>query len=181
MRQSKKDKQFDKVAAVGFFVNFCAIFSLILIVGLLTVADSFGSTPGGVAALSQSLVGKNECQCPATDCEVCGSVAPAVLFPVSSDHPAENAIEIAVGDDGFSVKELSLVFSSSRTLRITNNGVNSHSFAMDAIGLNSGAIAPGQSVTVLLEGFSQDSPSLEFHSDIASDSREDFSGLIILE
>ena len=181
MRQSKKGKQFDKVAVIEFFINFCTIFSLILIIGLLIVADSFGGISGGAAALSQSLVEKNECQCPATDCGVCGSVAPAVLFPVSSDHPAENAIEIAVGDDGFSVKELSLVFSSSRTLRITNNGVNSHSFAVDAIGLNSGAIAPGQSVTVLLEGFPQDLPTLEFYSDTASDSRENFSGLIILE
>ena len=176
----KKSKKFDKRAAVEFFVNFCVIFSLILIVGLMAVSDSFGGSSGGMASLSRPLVSNSKCSCPAVDCGF-APIAPAVLFPASADQPLEAALEIFVDEGGFSSRELNLSLSSSRTLRISNKGVRNHSLVIDALNLNSGVIVPGQSVTVILENSGDQARELSFYSDLPGDDGDNFSGVIVLE
>jgi hypothetical protein len=177
----KKSKKFDKTAAVEFFVNFCAIFSLVLIVGLMAISESFGPTSKGMASLSGVLVSDAKCSCPApVDCGF-APIAPAVLFPASADQPLEAALEVLVDDGGFSSRELNLSLSSSRTLRISNRGVRNHSLVIDALNLNSGVIAPGQSVTVILENSGDQARELSFYSGLPGDSGDNFSGVILLE
>lgn len=178
---SKKSKQFDRAAAISFFVDFCAMFSLILIVGLLTAANSFGGASGGAASLSRAMGTSLNCSCPApTDCGF-SPIAPAVLFPASSPQPLEAALEISVDEGGFSSRELNLSFSSSRTLRVVNKGVRNHSLAIDALGLNSGIIVPGQSVTVVLENSGDQGREMTFYSDMPGDTGENFWGTITFE
>lgn len=175
----KKNKQFDRAAAISFFVNFCAVFSLVLVVGLLTVAGSFDVAKSGSASLSGA-ASRFACSCPeSADCQL-QPIAPAVLFPISAPTPTEVAVEIYVDEGGFSSRELNMAVSSLRTVKIINRGVRVHSFAIDALGIDSGIIAPGQSVTVLLENFGE-AKQVKFHSLATGDSEDIFSGIIIFE
>lgn len=178
MSPAKKRNKLDRATAIGFTVNFCATFSLIFTIGLLAAAGIAGGKSGGAAALSQGMK-QAVCSCPETEeCSV-APLAPAVLFPVSAQQPMEAALEINVDEGGFSSREINLSNSSSRTLKIVNKGVRVHSFAITGIGLNSGMIEPGRSVTMAL-----DVPvtgTAEFYSLADGDDSEDFRGTIVFE
>jgi len=173
-----KHKKNDRMTVVNFAVNFCAIFALILLTGALVVAEAVGGRGYQMASFSQSLQ-NNACSCTEA-AQTCAPVVPAVLFPVSSSEPVEVPAEIAIDDAGFSPKELNMALSSSRMVKVSNKGVNPHSFVIDSIGVDSGAIAPGQSKTVVLENLPQDGTALEFYSNVAGDSAEKFSGTVIV-
>jgi hypothetical protein len=180
MSPAKKRNKLDHSAAIGFTVNFCAMFSLIFTIGLLAAAGIAGGNSSGAASLSQG-VKQTVCSCPpAEECPV-ASLAPAVLFPVSAQQPTETASEISVDEGGFSSQEINLSNSSSRTLKIVNNGVRPHSFAITEIGLNSGIIEPGRFVTVALDGPPAGRGKVEFYSAESGDSGENFRGTIIFE
>jgi hypothetical protein len=172
---SSKQKKFDKAAAIGFAVNFCAIFSLILVTGLLLAVDSFGGGHSGVASVSQAL--QNE----TSAVQACEPVVPAVLFPVSAPAPVEEPAVITVDDDGFSAKELNLASFSSKTVKIANRGANPHSFVVDELAIDSGSIAPGELATVFFDNVPQDVSSFNFHSGVAGDTAESFSGVVIIK
>lgn len=178
MARPKKKKIADKFEIFSFAVNFCAIFSLILIVGLLIVAQNF-SGQAGLAAVSR-FYSANECSCDTAN-DSCPLAVPAVLFPVSADNPLEDSIEISMDDGGFFTKELNLSVSSSRTLEIYNKGVNIHSFKVPDLGIDTGIIIPGETKTVVLENLPQNKDVLEYRSGIADDDPEKFSGIIILK
>jgi len=180
MSPAKKSNKLDRNAAIGFAVNFCAMFSLIFTIGLLAVAGIVGGNSGGTASLSQGMK-QAVCSCPeAEECPV-APLAPAVLFPVSAEQPMETATEIGVDEGGFSSREIDLSSSSSRTLKIVNKGVRAHSFAVTETGLNSGMIEPGRFVTVALDEPADGSGKVEFYSTANGDAGENFRGTIIFE
>jgi len=179
MSPAKKQKKFDRAAAIGFFVNFCAVFSLILMVGLLTLAGGLGGVKSGSASLSGAM-SQIACSCPeAIECQA-PSIAPAVLFPISASTPMEAAVEIFVDEGGFSPRELNMAISSSRTVKIINRGVREHSFLVGALGIDSGLIAPGQAVTVLLQN-SNGEREIEFNSAAPGDDQDIFQGVVVFE
>lgn len=180
MNSAKKRNKLDRGAAIGFAVNFCAMFSLIFTIGLLAAAGIAGGKSGGAASLSQGMK-QAVCSCPeAEECSV-ASLAPAVLFPVSAQQPTETALEIGVDEGGFSLREIDLSNSSSRTLKIVNKGVRAHSFAITETGMNSGAIEPGRFATVALDEPPAGGGTAEFYSAEPEDSGENFRGTIIFE
>lgn len=180
MSPAKKRNKLDRAAAIGFAVNFCVMFSLIFTVGLLAVAGIVGDNSGGAASLSQGMK-QAVCSCPpAEECSV-APLVPAVLFPVSAQQPMETALEISVDEGGFSSREINLSNSSFRTLKIVNNGVRPHSFAITETGLDSGIIEPGRFVTVALDGPPAGRGKVEFYSAESGDSGENFRGTIIFE
>lgn len=180
MSPAKKRNKLDRAAAIGFAVNFCAMFSLIFTVGLLAVAGIVGDNSGGAASLSQGMK-QAVCSCPeAEECSV-APLAPAVLFPVSAQQPMETALEVGVDEGGFSLREINLSNSSSRTLKIVNKGVRAHSFAITGTGLNSGIIEPGRSATMALDAPADGSGRAEFYSAEPEDSGENFRGTIVFE
>jgi len=173
-----KTKKIDKAVAVGFAANFCAVFSLIYVVGLLLVANIFGGPQAGLAAVSIPV--QESCSCKGAD-ETCAiSSLPAVLFPVSADNPNEAAIKLSMDDTGYLQKELNISLSSSRRVQISNNGVTPHSFVIDELGIDSGDIAPGQSKILGLENLA-DGTSYVYYSKTGSDAREKFSGTVAAE
>ena len=161
---------------MSFSVNFCAIFALILVTGLLLAVDSLGGINAGSASLS--LAAQNGDALSASDS--CVPVVPAVLFPVSATDPTETPIEITVNDSGFSLNELDMAQSSMRTIKITNMGADSHSFVIDKLGIDSGAILSGQTKTVVLENLMPDLQSVDFYSGIVGDRADKFRGTIII-
>ncbi len=180
MSSAKKRNEFDRDTAIGFAVNFCAMFSLIFTIGLLAVAGIVGGKSSGAASLSQG-VKQAVCSCPeAGECSV-APLAPAVLFPVSAQQPVETAPEIGVDEGGFSSREIDLSNSSSRTLKIVNKGVRAHSFVIAETGLNSGTIEPGRFATVALDAPADGAGTAEFYSAEPGDSGENFRGTIIFK
>jgi hypothetical protein len=107
---------------------------------------------------------------------------PAVLFPVSADNPSESAIKIVIDDGGWAPKQIDLSLSSSRVMEITNKGVNEHSFVIDDLGIDSGAIAPGNAKTVYLQNLSSGAAYYIFYSNMGSDDgNEAFSGILTIK
>jgi len=170
-----KTKKIGKDELVGFAAIFCAIFSLIYIVGLLLVANIFNKPQMSLAKVALPV--RDSCSCKGT-VEACSlSALPAVLFPVGAESPNETAIKLAMDDAGYVQKQLDIALSSSRLVQITNNGVNPHSFVIDELGINSGEILPGQSRTLRLENM-DDAASYLYYSNVSGDPREKFSGVV---
>jgi len=171
-----KTKKIGKEEAVGFAAFFCAIFSLIYLVGLLLVANIFNKPQFDFAKISLPV--QNSCSCKGS-VEACSlSSLPAVLFPVGADNPNEATIKLTMDDAGYVQKQLDTALSSSRLVQITNNGVNPHSFVIDELGIDSGEISPGQSKTLRLENM-DDAVSYFYYSSVAGDTREKFSGVLM--
>ena len=174
--KNPKTKKIGKDELVGFAAFFCAIFSLIYIVGLLLVANIFNRPQMSLAKVALPV--HDSCSCKGT-IEACSlSALPAVLFPVGADSPNEMPIKLAMDDAGYVQKQLDIVLSSSRLVQITNNGVNPHSFVIDELGIDSGEISPGQSKTLRLENM-DDAVSYFYYSSVAGDTREKFSGVLM--
>ncbi len=177
MARPKNKKLADKFEVMSFAVNFCAVFALILVVGLLMAVQNIPGRQAGMAALSQSGISQSECVCDDVSCPL---AVPAVLFPVSAGEPVESAARISMDDGGFLTKELDLALSSSRTLEIYNKGVRAHSFVIPELKIDTGAIIPGETKTVILENIPQDKEVLQFYSDLPNDAREKFLGTIVI-
>jgi hypothetical protein len=157
--------------------DFCAIFALIYIVALLLVANAFGGVRSGMAQLSLAAPEKCSCQEAADTCSA--SVLPSVLYPESAAAgPAEETIKVVMDDGGYATREVNVALSSSRFVDVVNKGVNPHSFVIDEIGIDSGAIAPGETKRVALENLNADAKNYTFYSNIGTDNRESFSGVI---
>lgn len=174
MKNSKK--KIDKMAAIGVAADFCAIFALIFVVSLLLVANALGGGRSGMAQISLPLQKACLCQTGVDACSV--STLPAVLFPVSADNPAEGSIKLSMDDSGFSPKSLDVASSSNLVAEITNKGVNPHSFVIDDLGIDSGAIAPGQTKTIALENLSAGKGTYTYYSNVGGDNRDTFNGVM---
>lgn len=170
-----KNKKLDKMTVVNFAANFCAIFSLILVVALLTLANAFGSNRAALAGLSQSAPQS----CAADGANTASVAVPAVLFPVSADNPSENTIRVVVDDGGWDRPQIDLSLSSARMIEITNKGVNPHSFVIDDLGIDSGAILPGTVKTVILQNLSDQAGDYVFYSNYGNDNKDEFAGRIV--
>jgi hypothetical protein len=172
MKNSKK--RIDKMAAISVAAEFCAIFALIFVVSLLVIANTLGGARAGLAQASLPLQKTCSCQAGVAACSV--STLPAVLFPVSADSPAEDSIKLLMDDGGFNHKTLDVASSSNLVAEITNKGVNPHSFVIDDLGIDSGAIQPGQTRIVALENLNAGKGTYIYYSNIDGDRRDVFSG-----
>jgi len=63
---------------------------------------------------------------------------------------AAAAQEVALVDIAFEPPELTIAANTDVTINLVNSGVLPHSFDIDALGINSGEIAAGQSGTVTI-------------------------------
>lgn len=172
-----KHKKLDKMTMINFAANFCAVFALIYIVALLMLANSFGTNRAQLAALSQA---NPNTACSAVPEDTLAAAVPVVLFPVSAENPSESAIRIAVDDGGWTPKQIDISLSSARVVEVANNGVNPHSFVIDELGVDSGAIMPGATKTIFLQNLSGEAAIYPFYSNTAGDSPEKFSGQITI-
>jgi hypothetical protein len=172
MKNSKR--KIDKMAAISVAAEFCAIFALIFVVSLLVIANTLGGARAGLAQASLPLQNNCSCQSGVDTCSV--STLPVVLFPVSADNPAEGSIKILMDDGGFNPKTLDVASSSNLVAEITNKGVNPHSFVIDDLGIDSGAIQPGQTKAVALENLGAGKGTYIYYSNIDGDHHDVFSG-----
>jgi len=167
-------KKIDRKTALSLAVNFCAMFVLTFTFGLLllaNVADKSSALASAAAAL------------PVNSCATSRGTQsePAVLFPVSAGEPIEGSIRLVVDDSGYREKKLVLSAQGTKMLEITNKGVNAHSFVIDGMMIDSGAIQPGQTKTIALESLSGKPQSYTFYSNLAGDDREKFGGAFVIE
>jgi hypothetical protein len=172
---TKKEKQLDKNTVLGFFVNFCAFFSLILIVGLLVMIDTFGTGRAGMASVSQTVQSQNQ-----NEAQTCVPAASVVLFPTTSVEPSENPMVLSVNDAGFLANQIDMSRASVRAVKIVNRGAYVHSFAIDLLGVDSGPIESGKSATVALENIPEDVQALDFYSSASGDESGKFRGTIVV-
>jgi len=174
-----KNKKTEKASAIGFLVNFCAVFALIYITALLLVANILGGTStAGLAAVSFPL--QSNCSCDSCSADGNQPAAPATLFPVSAEDSSSGYIQIAVDDSGFAQKQIEISLSGSKMLEITNNGANPHSFVVDGLKIDSGAIEPGQTITVVLESLPAETLNYTYFSNVGNDDKAKFSGVITI-
>lgn len=171
-----KRKKIDKASVVNFAVNFCAVFALIYMVMLLLVADMLGgASQAGLAAVSFPL--QNECSCGGDAAGDSQTQTPTTLFPVAAPESG-SYLQLAVDDGGFSLKQLNVSLDGPKMIEISNKGVNTHSFVIDGLSIDSGVIEPGAAKTVVLENLPQGTRNYTYYSNTAGDDKTKFSGVI---
>lgn len=88
-----------------------------------------------------------------------GAATPAVIAPSSTASATPTgaastaggtAIEIDLNDIHFDPHEVTIPANTDVAITVVNVGILDHSFDIDALNLHSGAVAPGQSVTVTI-------------------------------
>jgi|GEM_PF-818180 len=174
-----KRKHIDKLTAVGFLANLCAILALAIAVGMMVVLNMFGGRGVGLASISSPL--QNSCSCKNTN-DMCSLTAmPSVLFPITSEAPLETPAAISMDDSGFSKASIDMTYSSSKKMEIANKGVNPHSFVIEELGVDSGPIKPGETKTIILENLPSVGQDYVFYSNIPGDAKEKFSGTIVIK
>lgn len=171
----QKNKKIDRQAMLNFVVNFCAIFSLIFMFGMLVLADEVGRD-SVLATVSEPISDSNLCAHSDNSTD-----SPAVLFPVLADNPAEGSVKIVVNDSGYVDKRMVLSAGETKMLEVINKGVNPHSFVIDGMMIDSGAINPGQTKTIALENLSGELRNYTFYSNLAGDDKDKFSGIFIFK
>jgi hypothetical protein len=169
-----KNKNKNKLEIISFAVNFCAVFSLIYIVALLLIINVFGGSKSALANLSQSLQGS----CSNVSADSNRSAALTVLFPVSVDDSQNGSIKVVMDDAGYAQKKLDITFAGPKMIEITNKGINPHSFVIDGLKIDSGAINSGQTATIALESLSKEIKNYTYYSNIAGDDKEIFNGIM---
>lgn len=171
-----KNKKIDKSTIVSFGVNFCAVFSLIYTVALLLIANMAGSNSPAVASLSASL--PNKCSCDNSS----NTISPEsnVLFPVPSDELGEASERVVMDDGGYVQKRLEVSLSGPRTIIVENKGVNTHSFVIDGLKIDSGLIIPGEEKTIVLENLPEVTQNYTYYSNVSGDNKESFNGVIVV-
>jgi len=177
---SSKTKKIDKTASMSLFVNFCAVFALIYTVGLLLLANIAGGSRGALASISSSV--QNKCACASVPAAAQGAMAATgELFPSSSEGELNSAaVSVVMDDAGYAQTELNISISGLKMLEIENKGVNPHSFVIDGLMIDSGAIASGEVRTVVLENLPAIATNYTYYSNVAGDDKETFSGVIIV-
>ncbi len=149
------------------------MFSLVFTIGLLILANMTDRS-SALAMVSTPI----DNLCARADN---ASQTPPVLFPVSAGDPSEGSIQLVVDDSGYRDKKLILSAAGTKMLEITNKGVNAHSFVIDGMLIDSGAIKPGETKTIALENISDVPQNYTFYSNLAGDDREKFSGVFVVE
>lgn len=173
--KSTKAKKITLYESACFFVNFCAGFVLVFTFTLL----AFGNLIGGrniAATLSDTGGG---CIADTRSCEV-EATTPAVLYPVTAGEPNEGAMAILMDDGGYSQKKFELSPLMPILIEITNKGVNDHSFVIDDLGIDSGAIKPGETRMMVLNSFEDVPQVYTFYSNLSGDDVTKFSGRFVV-
>lgn len=175
--KSTKAKKITSYEAACFFVNFCAIFTLVFTFSLLALGNSLGGrNTAATVSGTDSMCSANSCLC---DTEAADE--PAVLYPVTAGEPNEGAVSIVVDDSGYSQKKFELTPLMPILIEITNKGVNDHSFVIDELGIDSGKINPGETRKMVLKKFDDVPQVYIFYSNLASDDVDKFSGRFVVE
>ena len=84
----------------------------------------------------------------AAPAETTPATAPVEASPAASPVAAVTTIDIELLDIKFSVTEFTVPADTEITVNLTNNGAATHNFSIDALGVNAGDIAAGESKTV---------------------------------
>jgi len=90
------------------------------------------------------------------------------------------SLDIVVNDEGFSPSGFKIGQKDAAVIVIANQGEAPHSFVIKSLGIDSGAIAPGQAATVSLDKKFDQPAALEFGSGVEGDSPEKFKGTIMV-
>ena len=157
-KKAEKIETIDRKATLSLVVNFCSMFMLVFVIGLLVLANMIDKGTDLPAA------SESACECVDKTAD-----EPAVLFPVSAGDPNEGSIQLVVDDSGYRDKELILSAEGAKMLQITNKGVNPHSFVVDGMLIDSGAIQPGEIKTIALESLSSVPQNYTFYSNLDGD------------
>jgi len=173
---NNKNKEFDKAAALNNAVNFCAIFSLVFVVGLLLIANAMG----GNQSRASLMAALQNCSGTAVTVNDSQSLDPSVLFPTLAEEDLGPAVGVVMDDGGYAQKELNISFTGTKTIEIENKGSMPHSFVVDGLNIDSGEIEPGQTGTVVLENLSNEVKNYTYYSNVIGDDKESFSGVIMV-
>jgi len=89
-------------------------------------------------------------------------------------------MEIIASDEGFLPSGFQMGPKDTVTISVTNQGESPHSFVIDDLPIDTGAIEPGQTKTITI-GKQFDQPvELKYYSNIDSDNPEIFKGTIMV-
>jgi len=95
---------------------------------------------------------------------------------------ATNSFEIQIGSGGYSTKGIAANMKISKTLllKIKNNDSKPHSFVIDDLKINSGAIAAGTEKNLSIDNISNTTRTYEYYSDQKGDDRNSFRGSLLV-
>lgn len=164
----KKSTTENKLSLMSISLNF------VLLVVLALVFNRLWSLEHQVNELSKrppTVVQKETVPVPANASEVVAAI---------KREQKEKSVEIGVNDQGFSPSGFQMGKDDKMTVTITNQGQEAHSFVIEELGINSGAIDPGQAVKVNIDKEFTEAAAVEFISDIDGDDQEVFKGTIMV-
>ena len=92
----------------------------------------------------------------------------------------DEAIEITVSEDGFSLSGIRISPNQLATISITNTGEKPHSFVVDELEIDTGLIKPGQTKKIEFSKDIKSPESFEFYSNAEGDNKEKITGLITI-
>jgi len=79
------------------------------------------------------------------------AVSPIASSPISAtEATVAQSFEVDMVDIAFNPKEITIPANTDVVIQLPNNGMAAHNFNIDALGVNSGDVAPGQSATVTI-------------------------------
>lgn len=89
-------------------------------------------------------------------------------------------VAMEVFDDGFSPSGFHLPLNEFAKISLTNKGEKPHSFVIDELNINSGAIDPGQTKELEFGQDIKNATSFRFYSNAEGDDKEKMNGSIVI-
>lgn len=168
-----EEKKMELYLIMSFVINFCAAFILIWTVGLLFYIEvgSFNRAKCGNAAYQninpfEQLRMEDEKDTQEPD--------------VAKSESEPEIINVEVNDNGFLSKGFQASSFNAVTIVFVNNGTKAHSFVIDELDVDSGAVESGQTKTITIRSLPQENKVYNFYSGVSGDREAGFSGLMMV-
>ena len=168
-----EEKKAELYLVLSFIINFCVAFTLIWTVGILFILEVGGASKKECGSTAYKNFNPFE-QLRAED------ESSAQKTETKDSEGDSDIVSVDVNDNGFLSKGFQVNSSDQITIIFANKGAKAHSFVIDEMDIDSGAVESGQTKTITISNLPQENKVYNFYSGVNGDKELGFSGLMMV-